>query len=51
LGGRVEKKELYGGNCPGRNLSWGKKIYMKEAQHFLALFKKNNQKINMKEFF
>ena len=29
----------------------GKKISMKGAQDFLALLKKNNEKINMKSFF
>ena len=33
------------------NLSWGKKISMKGAQDLLALFQKNNEKINMKKFF
>ena len=32
------------------NFSWGKKISMKGAQDLLALFKKNNEKINMKKF-
>ena len=50
-GGGVEKRGLFGGNFPWRNLSWGKKISIKVAQHFLALFKKNNEKINMKKFF
>ena len=38
------------GELPSRNLSWGKKIFMKGAQDFLALLKKNNEKINMKSF-
>ena len=32
------------------NFPWGKKNSVKGAQHFLALFKKN-EKINMKKFF
>ena len=36
---------------PWRNISWGKRISMKEAKNFLALFKKSNEKINMKKFF
>ena len=51
LGGGVKKRGLCGGNFPWRNLSWGKKISIMGAQHFLALFKKNNEKINMKFFF
>ena len=39
------------GNSQSRNMSWEKKISMKGAQDFLALFKKNNEKINMKKFF
>ena len=31
---------LCGGKFPWRNLSWRKKISMKGAEHFLALFKK-----------
>ena len=51
LGGGVEKRGIYWGNFPSRNLSWGKKISMKGAQDLLALFiKKNNEKINMKKF-
>ena len=34
-----------------RNFSWGKRISMKGAQEVLALFEKNNEKINMKSFF
>ena len=34
-----------------RNFSWGKRLSMEGAQDFLALFKKNNEKINMKSFF
>ena len=33
------------------NLSWGKRSSMKGAQDLLALFKTNNEKINMKKFF
>ena len=52
LGGGVEKRGIYWGNFPSRNLSWGKKISMKGGQDLLALFKKkNNEKINMKKFF
>ena len=52
LGGGVEKRRIYWGNFPSRNLSWGNKISMKGAQDLLALFKKkNNGKINMKRFF
>ena len=52
VGGGVEKRGIYWGNFPSRNLSWGKKISMKGAQDLLALFKKkNNEKINMKKFF
>ena len=49
--GGVEKRGIYWGNFPSRNLSWGKKISMKGAQDLLALFKKNNEKIYMKKFF
>ena len=51
LGGGVEGRGLRGRIFPWRNLSWGKRISMKGAQDFLALFKKNNEKINMKSFF
>ena len=51
LGGGVDKRGICCGNFPSTNLSWGKKISMKGAQDFLALFKKNNEKINMKSFF
>ena len=51
LGGGVEKRGIYWGNFPSRNLSWGKEISMKGVQDLLALFKKNNEKINMKKFF
>ena len=47
----VEKRGMCWGNFPSRNLSWGKKISMKIAQDFLALLKKNNDKINMKKNF
>ena len=49
----VEEGGLRGKIFPWRNLSWGKRISMKRAQDFLALFKKkkNNEKINMKSFF
>ena len=39
------------GELSWRNLSWGKKIFMKGAQDYLALFKKYNEKINMKKVF
>ena len=51
LGRGVEKRGICWGNFPLRNLSWGKKISMKGGQDFLALFKKNNEKINMNKFF
>ena len=44
VGGVVEKRGIYRGDFPWNNLSWGKKISMKEAQDFLALLKKNNKK-------
>ena len=48
----VEKRGIYWGNFPSRNLLCGKKISMKGAQDLLALFQKtNNEKINMKVFF
>ena len=47
----VEKRGIYWGNFPSRNLSWGKKISMKRAQDLLAVFKQNNEKINIKSFF
>ena len=50
VGGGVEKTGICWGNLPSRNLSWGKKISMKGAQDLLALFKKKNEKINMKKF-
>ena len=40
LGGSVEGRGLLGRIFPWRNLSWGKRISMKGAQDFLALFKK-----------
>ena len=50
FGGRVE------GGLRGRIFQWwnvllGKRISMEGAQDFLALFKKINEKINMKSFF
>ena len=51
LEGGVEKRGIYWANFPSINLSWGKKISMKGAQDLLALFKINNEKINMKKFF
>ena len=50
LGGEIEKREICCGNFLLRNLSWGKKISMKGAQDFLAVFKKM-KRINMKKFF
>jgi len=44
LGGGVEKRRICCGNFSSRNLSWGKKISMKGAQDFLALFKKKTMK-------
>ena len=44
LGGGVEKRRIYWGNFPSRNLSWGKKISMKGVQDLLALFKKKTIK-------
>ena len=49
LRGGVEKRGICWGNFPWRNLSWGKKS-LKGEQDFLALFKKNNEKINMNVF-
>ena len=51
LGGGIEKMGLCGGDFPWRNLSWGKKIFMKGTQHFLALFKKNEKFKDEKVFF
>ena len=51
VGGGVEKRGIYWGNFPSRDVSWGKKISMKVAQDFLTLLKKNNEKINMEKFF
>ena len=52
LGGRAEKGGgICWGNFASRNLSWGKKIFKKGAQDFLALLKKINEKINIKKFF
>ena len=50
VGGGVYKRGICWGNFPSRNLSWRKKISMKGAQDFLALLKKNNEKINTKVF-
>ena len=46
----VEGRGLFGGIFPWRNLSWGKKIYVKGVQDFLE-FLNNNEKINMKKSF
>ena len=51
VGGRVEKRGICGGNFSWRNLSSGKKILMKGAQDFVALLKKNNEKLNIKSVF
>ena len=51
VGGGVEKRGIFWGSFPSRNLSWEKKISMKGVQDLLALLKKNNEKINMKNFF
>ena len=40
VGGGVEKRGIFWGSFPLKNLSWGKKISMKGAQDLLALFKK-----------
>ena len=51
-GGEKLKGEGLGGRIfSWRNFSWGKIISMKGVQDFLALFKKNNEKTNMKSFF
>ena len=44
LGGRVEGGGLRGRIFPWRNFSWGKRISMKGAQDFLALFEKTMKK-------
>ena len=44
LGGGFEKRGIYWEYFSSRNLSWGKKIFMKGAQDFLALFKKTMKK-------
>ena len=44
LGGGVEKRGICCGKFPSRNLS-GKKIFMKGVKDFLALIKKNKEKI------
>ena len=49
--GRFEGGGFRGRIFPWRNMSWGKRISMKGAQDFLALFEKNNEKINRKSFF
>ena len=50
-GGEFLGGGLRGRIFPWRNLSWAKRISMKGAQNFLALLRKNNEKINMKCFF
>ena len=40
VGRGVEKRGIYWGSYPSKNLSWGKKISMKGVQDFLALLKK-----------
>ena len=42
-GGGVEKRNICWGNFFWRNLSWEKKIFMKGAQNFLAIFKKRKK--------
>ena len=44
VGRGVEKRGLCGGCFPWKNFSWGKKISIKGAQHFLALLKKTMKK-------
>ena len=51
LGGEVEKRGLYGGNFPWRNLSWGEEDFHKGEAAFSSIILKNNEKINMKKFF
>ena len=40
VGGGVDKRGIFWGSFPSRNLSWGKKISMKGAQDLLGLLKK-----------
>ena len=49
VGGVVEKRGIYWGNFPSRNLSWGKKISMKGEQDLLVLFKKKQLKNKYKK--
>ena len=51
VGGGVDKRGICWGNFPSRNLSRGKKISMKGAQDFLALFKKKQWKNKYEKFF
>ena len=44
LGGRFEGGGVRGRIFPWRNFSWGKRISMKGAQDFLALFEKAMEK-------
>ena len=44
LGAGIEKRGICRGNFSWMNLSWGKKISMKGAQDFLALFQKKQWK-------
>ena len=48
--GRVEGGYV-GGCFHGGNSHGGQRLSMEGAQDFLALFTKNNEKINMKRFF
>ena len=50
LGGRVEGDGLRRRIFPWKNFSLGKRISMKGAQDFLALFEKNNEKKTWKVF-
>ena len=51
VGEGVERRGLSGRIFPWRNLPLKKRISMKEAHDFLALFKTKNQEKNMKKFF
>ena len=51
LRGETLRGGLLGRIFPWRYFSWGKGISVKGTQDFLALFEKNNEKINMKSFF
>ena len=51
VGGGVEKRGIWRGSFPSRNLLWGKKISMKGAQDFLALLKKKQWKNKSEKVF